>query len=126
LLLKKIRNFIQEQQFIFRFTGSLDLADNFGAMRYIVNVTYSPTYLSVFVPVVPVWSIEHLWVACFHFSFVVLDSRQDSLGGGLALRKNTTYTGQHKHKISTYRHPCIEWDSNPWSQCSIGRRLFMP
>jgi hypothetical protein len=31
----------------------------------------------------------------------------------------------HKHRINTHRHPCLEWDSNPWSQCSSGRRQFM-
>jgi hypothetical protein len=27
---------------------------------------------------------------------------------------------------NTNRHPCLEWDSNPRSQCSRGRRHFMP
>jgi hypothetical protein len=29
--------------------------------------------------------------------------------------------GQHAH-----RHPCLDWDSNPRSQCSSRRRQFMP
>jgi hypothetical protein len=36
------------------------------------------------------------------------------------------YTGQHKHRINVYKYPCLEWDSNPRSQCSTGRRRFMP
>jgi hypothetical protein len=32
----------------------------------------------------------------------------------------------HKHRINADKHPCLEWDSNPWSQCSSGRRHFMP
>jgi hypothetical protein len=35
-------------------------------------------------------------------------------------------TEQHKHRIKAHRHPCLEWDSNPRSQCSRGRRRFMP
>jgi hypothetical protein len=52
----------------------------------------------------------------------------DSLDGGSARRKATTYTEQHKHKhrINVHRHPCLEWDSNSRSQCSSGRRQFIP
>jgi hypothetical protein len=28
--------------------------------------------------------------------------------------------------INEHKHPCLEWDSNPRSQCSRGRRQFMP
>jgi hypothetical protein len=34
------------------------------------------------------------------------------------------YTQQHKHIINTYRHPCLEWDSNPRSQRSSERPLW--
>jgi hypothetical protein len=47
--------------------------------------------------------------------------RQDSLGGGLALRKTAIYTGQQKHRINAGKHPCLEWDSNPRPQCLKGR-----
>jgi hypothetical protein len=33
-----------------------------------------------------------------------------------------TYTGQHKHRRNADRHRCLEWDSNPRSQCLNGRR----
>jgi hypothetical protein len=33
---------------------------------------------------------------------------------------------QHKHRINAYRHPCLEWDSNPRSQRSSERRQFIP
>jgi hypothetical protein len=36
------------------------------------------------------------------------------------------HTGQHKHRINAYEHPCLKWDSNPRSQCLSGRRQFMP
>jgi hypothetical protein len=32
----------------------------------------------------------------------------------------------YKHKINADTHPCIEWDSNPRSQCSSERRQFIP
>jgi hypothetical protein len=32
----------------------------------------------------------------------------------------------HKHRINAYKHPCLEWDSNPRSQNSRERRQFMP
>jgi hypothetical protein len=35
------------------------------------------------------------------------------------------HTEQHKHRINTNRHPCLKWDSNPRSQRSSERRLFM-
>jgi hypothetical protein len=69
--------------------------------------------LSVF-PVAPTWSVGHPWNALFHFSFLIL---KQSVGS--ARRKAATYT-QSKRK-----HPCLEWDSNPRSQCSKGRRQFM-
>jgi hypothetical protein len=36
------------------------------------------------------------------------------------------HTGQHRHRTNEHRHPCLEWDSNPRSQCLGGRRQFMP
>jgi hypothetical protein len=55
------------------------------------------------------------------FQFLdLLHSRLDSLDGGSARRKAATCT-QNKH-----RHPCLKWVSNPRSQCSRGRRQFMP
>jgi hypothetical protein len=53
--------------------------------------------------------------------FLTLDSRWDSLDGGSARRKAATYTTQNKRK-----YQCLEWDSNPRSQCLSGRRHFMP
>jgi hypothetical protein len=32
----------------------------------------------------------------------------------------------HKHRINADRRPCLEWDSNPRSQCLSERRDFMP
>jgi hypothetical protein len=32
----------------------------------------------------------------------------------------------HKRRINADRHPCLEWDSNPRSQCLSVRRHFVP
>jgi hypothetical protein len=42
-------------------------------------------YLSIHI--VPTWSIGHSWNTSFHFSFLILKSRQDSLDGGSARHK---------------------------------------
>jgi hypothetical protein len=49
----------------------------------------------------------------------------DSWTGEQPSRKAATYAGQHKHRRNAGRHPCLEWDSNPLSQCSRGRKHFM-
>jgi hypothetical protein len=38
------------------------------------------------------------------------------------------HTEQHKtqNKRTQYRHPCLEWDSNPRSQRSSEQKEFMP
>jgi hypothetical protein len=62
----------------------------------------------------------------FQFSNPI-HSRYDSLDGGSARPKAATYTQDStKHRINAHRHPCLEWDSNPRSQCSSERRQFMP
>jgi hypothetical protein len=48
------------------------------------------------------------------------------MDGGSVRRKTATCTGQHKHRIRAYSHPCLEWDSSPRSQCVNGRRHSMP
>jgi hypothetical protein len=34
------------------------------------------------------------------------------------------HTGQHKHRSSSHRYPCLKWDSNPRSQRLRERRQF--
>jgi hypothetical protein len=41
-------------------------------------------------------------------------------------RQLPTQRTTQTHKKHTYRHPCLEWDSIPRSQCSNERRQFMP
>jgi hypothetical protein len=33
------------------------------------------------------------------------------------------HTGQQKHKINEYTHPCLEWDSNPRSQRRVSEDI---
>jgi hypothetical protein len=55
-----------------------------------------------------------------------IHSRQDSLDGGSARHKDSTYTQNNTNRIKAHRHPCLKWDSKPRLQCSSGRRRFMP
>jgi hypothetical protein len=49
-----------------------------------------------------------------------------SAGRGInPLQGRYLHTEQHKHRINAHRHPCLEWDSIPRSQCSSGRRRSM-
>jgi len=50
----------------------------------------------------------------------------DSLDGRSARLKASTYTGQHNTEKRGYTHPCLEWDSNPWSQFSSCPRSCAP
>jgi hypothetical protein len=49
--------------------------------------------------------------------FLILYSQWDSLNGGSARRKTSTYA---------HRSPCLEWNSNPRPQCFSGRTQFLP
>jgi hypothetical protein len=53
------------------------------------------------------------------FSFLI---RTQSVDRGSERRK----TAQTQNKRTQYRHPCLEWDSNPRPQRSNERRQFMP
>jgi hypothetical protein len=53
-------------------------------------------------------------------------SRFPRTGDQLVEMPLPAHTGQHKHRINTHRHPRLKLDSNPRSQCSSGRRYFMP
>jgi hypothetical protein len=57
---------------------------------------------------------------CRFLSFLILVGRTPSTGGQPVARPPPT------HRIKAHRHPCLELDSNLGSQCSSGRRQFMP
>jgi hypothetical protein len=61
------------------------------------------------------------------FSFLIYTKLVGLLGGEISPSHGRyLYTGQHRHKINAHRHQCVEWDSNPLSQCLSGRRWFVP
>jgi hypothetical protein len=39
--------------------------------------------------------------------------------------RRTLHVEQHKHRINAHRRTCLEWYSNPRSQCSSERRQFI-
>jgi hypothetical protein len=62
------------------------------------------------------------------FSFIICETQSVGLFGRRISpsQGRHLHTGQHKHRINAYMHPCLEWDSNPRSQLSSERRKFMP
>jgi hypothetical protein len=62
------------------------------------------------------------------FRFVIFFTQTAGLLGQVISPSQDRYLhrGQHKHRINEHRLPCLEWDWNPRSQSSSGRRQFMP
>jgi hypothetical protein len=57
------------------------------------------------------------------FSFLIHTQSVGLFGGGISPSQGRyLHTKQHKPTINSHRNPCLEWDSNPWCQCSSGRR----
>jgi hypothetical protein len=79
--------------------------------------------LSLCFLLLPLRSLGHPWNALFHFSFLFLGQSIGLLGGGISPSQGRY---PYKHRINTHKHPCLEWDSNPWSQCPRERRRFTP
>jgi hypothetical protein len=60
------------------------------------------------------------------FSFLIYTQSIGLLGRGISPSQGRyLHAKQHKHRINAHRHPCLEWDSNPRSECSSGRRQFI-
>jgi hypothetical protein len=47
------------------------------------------------------------------------------LMGDQAVARPLLYTGQQKHRTKADKHQCLEWYSNPWSQCFSDQRNFV-
>jgi hypothetical protein len=59
------------------------------------------------------------------FSFLIYTQLLGLLGRGISRSQDGyLHTEEHKHRINAHRCPCLEWDSNPRSQCSSRRRRF--
>jgi hypothetical protein len=63
--------------------------------------------------------LGHPWNASFHFSFLILRHSVGFLARGISLSQGCYV---QKHRINSDIHPCLEWDSNPRSQCLSERR----
>jgi hypothetical protein len=91
--------------------------------RFYSGVWRTPPYTRIYIPVVcgrePVWilaGISTIRVDVNRTSmkrFISLQflnlSWENSLNGGSARRKATTYTGQHGHRINADKYPCLEF-----------------
>jgi hypothetical protein len=61
------------------------------------------------------------------FSFLIHTKSAELPGRRISpSQSHYLHTEQHKYRINAHRHPCLEWDSNPRSQCSSAPRRFMP
>jgi hypothetical protein len=55
------------------------------------------------------------------FNFYIV-STTSWAGDQPVARPLPTHTGQHKDRINSHKHPCLEWDSNPWSSAFQGAK----
>jgi hypothetical protein len=62
------------------------------------------------------------------FSFLVLFTvgRTPLTGDQPVAKPLPTHRKTQTQNKRTHRHPCLKWDSNPWSQCSSERRHSIP
>jgi hypothetical protein len=61
------------------------------------------------------------------FSFLILyTGGRTPWTGDRPVARRYLHTEQHKHNINAQRNQCLEWDSNPRSQCSSRRKQFIP
>jgi hypothetical protein len=94
------------------------------------EIIYShPIYLSIYLSIhVSIFgSTAFCWtLSAFPVSWSFTQS-VGHLGQGISpWQGRYLHTGQYKQSINAHRHPCLKSDSNPSSQCSSGRRRFMP
>jgi hypothetical protein len=76
-------------------------------------------YLSIYLIYGPTGlvGLDRFFGSFIYTQSIVLLGRRISLLQGRYL-----HTKQHKHRINAHTNLCLEWDSNPRPQCSIGRR----
>jgi hypothetical protein len=91
---------------------------------------YLSIYLSICLSIhlsVCLWLYSPLLDLGRFFSFLIYTQSVGLLGRGISQPSgHYLHTGQHRHGINAHRHPRLEWDSNPRSQCSSRRKQFMP
>jgi hypothetical protein len=85
---------------------------------------YLPTYLYVYLSIYG--SLDFVELGRFSVSRSFTQS-VGLLGRGISPSQGRyLHTGQHKYRTNAHIHPYLEWNSNPRSQRSNGRRGFMP
>jgi hypothetical protein len=88
-------------------------------IRTIYLLRNNTIYLWLCSPFVALWSLFS--------SLIFLTQSVGHLGRAISPSQGRClHTGQQKHGINANRHPCLEWNSNPRSQCLSGRRQLMP
>jgi hypothetical protein len=71
------------------------------------------------------WSIGHMWNGLFHCSSLILRQSVGLFGQGISPSQGR-YLHRRTRTQNKGKHPCLEWDSKPWSQCLSRRKHFMP
>jgi hypothetical protein len=80
-------------------------------------------YLSVYLSIYLSMALQPLWtLAAFQFLNLYTVGRTPWTGDQPVSRSLPTHTTTQTRNKRTYRHPCLEWDPNPRSQRSSGRR----
>jgi hypothetical protein len=97
------------------------IPSNFTSNYYLSIYLSICLYISIYGSTALCWALAAFSVSWSFTQSVGLLERGISPSQGHYL-----HTEQHKHRRNAHRHPCLEWDSNPRSQCSSGRRRFMP
>jgi hypothetical protein len=94
------------------------------------NEIYLSTYVSIYLRVsiylsiyLSIYGSTALVDLGLFFSFLIHTQSVGLLGRGISPSPGCyLHTEQHKHRINTNIHLCLEWYSNPRSQCLSGRR----
>jgi hypothetical protein len=90
-----------------------------------LNYDWKKSALFVSLHLSDLWLYSPLLDLGRFFSFLIYTQSVGFLGRGCSPSQGRClHTEQHKHKINAPRHPCLEWDSNPRSQCLSGRIRF--
>jgi hypothetical protein len=108
--------------FLILLSHSRQDGDSFPIMpRPFPMIIHCHTILSIYLSIY--LSTAHVDLGRF-FSFLIYTQSIGLLGRGISLSQvRYLHTEQQKHNAQTY--PCFEWDSNPRSKRSSGRKQFM-
>jgi hypothetical protein len=94
-----------------------------GGLHEVISRKIEHFQLEVFfnaiqLPYLPIYDCTALVELGQFFSFLIYTKTGGLLGRGISPSHGRyLHKEQHKHRINARRHPCIEWDSNPVSQC---------